>query len=131
MILIGTIGSGSMLDTDQTITHIYSVYDKVTRTNVHKKEVLTGSWFRKSQVTIEGKSAVSADAVIVRIPVAIGSRAPVIKVTDCMVLGNVDTDGKTIADIKKAYPECFEVQSVTYNMHSVSGYSNHVRVSGS
>ena len=36
-----------------------------------------------------------------------------------------------IADIKKAYPECFEVQSVTYNTHSVSGYSNHVRVSGS
>lgn len=120
-----------MLDTDQTITHIYSVYDKATRTNVHKKEVLTGSWFRKSQVTIEGKSAVSADAVIVRIPIPTGSNVPTIKVTDCMVLGDVDITDKTIADIKKAYPECFEVQSVTYNTHSVSGYSNHVRVSGS
>lgn len=131
MILIGTIGSGSMLDTDQTITHIYSVYDKATRTNVHKKEVLTGSWFRKSQVTIENRSAVNADSVVVRIPVATAADAPVIKVTDYMVLGDVNIADKTLADIKKAYPECFEVQSVTYNMHSVSGYSNHVRVSGS
>lgn len=131
MTLIGTIGSGSMLDADQVITHVYSVYDKATRTNVHKKEVLTGSWFRKSQVAIENRSAVNADSVVVRIPVATVADAPVIKATDYMVLGDADIEGKTLADIKKAYPECFEVQSVTYNMHSVSGYSKHVRVSGS
>lgn len=120
-----------MLDTDQVITHVYSVYDRATRTNVHKKEVLTGSWFRKSQATIENRSAVNADSVVVRIPVATAADVPVIKVTDYMVLGDVDVTDKTLADIKKAYPECFEVQSVTYNTHSVSGYSNHVRVSGS
>lgn len=118
-----------MLNANQTITHVYSVYDKNLRANVHKSEVLTGSWFRQTQVSIENKEVINADLVQVRIP--IGDDVPKIKVTDYMILGDVDITGMTLSAMKKAYPESFEVRSVTYNTHSLTGYSNHIRVSGS
>ena len=120
-----------MLDAGKTITHVFRRYDPDTRQNVLVSEMLTGSWFREEKTGVSDQTVTVTDIVKVRIPVKKGNDIPAITTGDLMILGAVNISDLSIGDIRKRFPESFQVQSVTLNLQSLTGYSDHIRCSGS
>lgn len=121
-----------MIDCNKKITHGHWVKDETKREKVLSYELLENCSWNHTFATRDGeKEDTAKDSFTVRVEVNSTSDIPDIRKHDIFILGEVDVEGLTSAEIQRKYPESFEVQTVKYNLNSLSGYNNHIKVQGS
>ena len=120
-----------MIDCNNTVTHARWVVDEEKRDKVLVSELIKNCSWNHVYGTRDGeKEDTEDDSFTVRIEVNVANDIPDIKKHDILILGEADIQGMTSAQLQRKYPESFEVQTVKYNLNSVGGYSNHIRIQG-
>lgn len=120
-----------MLDANKTLTHVSFEYDPETRSKKMVFETLKNcSWFKTEKKTYSNGAWMKSDEFKIRIQLYGYTDIPKIEKGDILILGTIDQSGiKSVADLRKKYPNSCEVTDFTYNLNSLP-YSQHIRVTG-
>lgn len=120
-----------MLDANKMLTHVSFEYDAETRSKKMVFETFKNcSWFVNKKKTYSNGAWMKSDEFKIRIQVYGYTDVPKIEKGDILILGIIDQSGiKSIADLRKKYPDSCEVIDLTYNLNSLP-YSQHIRITG-
>ena len=120
-----------MLDANKTLTHVSFEYDPETRSKKMVFETLKNcSWFKTEKKTYSNGAWMKSDEFKIRIQLYGYTDIPKIEKGDILILGTIDQSGiKSVADLRKKYPNSCEVTDFTYNLNSLP-YSQHIRITG-